>query len=330
MFDQVEVPAELVQDGVLRCKVPNNYKPGFVSFCVTRGNFMAFSEVYRFEYRSRDSPTDLINMNDRSFKLRLIERLELLEREVNSANAIHSIDLCENIMDNLTQSLEEKNLTEDQLEQVFVKFLLNLTNGVDTSETINSQDREGCTLLHYACALRYHVLASSLIQNGANVNIQDKSGCTPFHWAMKNRDQKMIKTLVDYVDLNKAVYHVNDCSFSHPIKSNSVDGIITGMDELGLQLGVDGSPAIRKLKEREGSAHSSPRTPRTPRTPHLGIKVRQAFRSRENILEDEVELPEMLQGSFKTCRARRVEKAEDDTKKRAARARDTRVAQKRK
>jgi ankyrin repeat protein len=267
-------------------------------------------------------------MNDRSFKLRIIERLELLEREFNSA--IHSIDLSENIMVSLTQSLEEKNLTEDQLEQVFVKFLLNLTNGTDTSETINAQDREGCTLLHYACALRYYVLASSLIQNGANVNIQDKSGCTPFHWAMKNRDQKMIKTLVDYVDLNKAVYHrfdVKDCSFTHPIRSNSVDGIISGMDELGLQLGAEGSPAIRKLKEREGSAHSSPRTPRTPRTPHLGVKVRQTLRPRDT-MEDEEEIPEI--GVYKSCRARRVEKAEDDSKKRAAKARDTKVAQKRK
>jgi len=126
MFDQMEVPAELVQDGVIRCRAPPHYKPGFVSFCVTRGNFMLFSEVYHFEFKVRDAPSDLLTMNERSFKLRIIERLERLEREVNSASAMGSISLSDNTMESLTSTLEDKCLTEEQLEQVFVKLLANL------------------------------------------------------------------------------------------------------------------------------------------------------------------------------------------------------------
>jgi len=330
MFDQVEVPAELVQDGVIRCRTPPHYKPGFVSFCVTRGNFMLFSEVYNFEFKVRDAPSDLLTMNERSFKLRIIEKLERLEREVNSASAMESISLSDNIMESLTSTLEDKCLSEEQLEQVFVKILASLMKGLDNTDTINSQDSDGFTILHYACALRYHILASTLIQYGANVNIQDKSGNTPFHWAMKNKDQKMIKTLVDYIDLNKNAYNqFSEFNFSPKpaAKSSMVEGITVGMDELGLQLGLEegASPLpanFRKLKEREGSVHSS------PRTPHLGVKSRQVVRQKENNEEDEAATT--IQTAFKTYRAKRVEKAEDDSKKRAAKARDSKVAERRK
>jgi len=308
MFDQLEVPAELVQDGVIRCRAPPHYKPGFVSFCVTRGNFMLFSEVYHFEFKVRDAPSDLLTMNERSFKLRIIERLERLEREVNSASAMESISLSDNIMESLTSTLEDKCLSEEQLEQVFVKILASLMKGLDNTDTINSQDRDGFTLLHYACALRYHILASTLIQYGANVNIQDKSGNTPFHWAMKNKDQKMIKTLVDYIDLNKNAYNqFSEFNFSPKpaAKSSMVEGITHGMDELGLQLEEGASspcPAnFKKLKEREGSVHSS------PRTPHLGVKSRQVVRPKESNEEDEAATT--IQTAFKTYRAKRVEKS---------------------
>jgi hypothetical protein len=330
MFDQVEVPAELVQDGVIRCRTPPHYKPGYVSFCITRGNFVLFSEVYNFEFRVRDAPSDLLSMNERSFKLRIIERLERLEREVNSASAMESVSLPENIMESLTTTLEDKCLTEEQMEQVFVKILASLMKRLDNTDTINSQDRDGFTLLHYSCALRYHQLASTLIQYGANVNIQDKSGNTPFHWAMKNKDQKMIKTLVDYIDLNKNAYNQLELTKSQefnfspkPARSSMVDGITLGMDGLGVEEGASPLPVnCRKLKDREGSAHSS------PRTPHLGVKSRQIIRQKEN--SEENEAATMIQAAFKIYRTKRVEKAEDDSKKRAAKARDNKVAERRK
>jgi len=242
---------------------------------------------------------------------------------------MESISLSDNIMESLTSTLEEKCLTEEQLEQVFVKILASLMKGLDNTDTINSQDRDGFTLLHYACALRYHILASTLIQNGANVNIQDKSGNTPFHWAMKNKDQKMIKTLVDYIDLNKNAYNQFsefNCSPKQSAKVTLVDNIIVSMDELGLQLGIEegASPLpanFKKLKEREGSVHSS------PRTPHLGVKSRQVVRQKEN---KEDEAATTIQAAFKIYRSKRVEKAEDDSKKRAAKARDSKIAERRK
>jgi hypothetical protein len=332
MFDQTEVPAELVQDGVLRCRTPPHFKPGFVSFCVTRGNFVLFSEVCHFEYRTKDMSNDSMNMNERNFKLRIIEQLERLEREIN---ALDSITLSESIMENLSHTLEDKYLSEEQLEDVFVKILANLMERIDNSDLLNTQDRDGMTLLHYACALKYRNLAATLVACGANPNVQDRNGNSPFQWAMKNRDQPMIKTLVDYVDLNK-----NQTSFDYSPKSQeldscftpqpitpSLDGMISGIDELGIDSSSETaspSPVIR----RKFVGRDSPRSvPSSPMTPHSRMR-RAALRNSRG--DEDVEIASPSQSAFQQYRARRVEHIEDETKKRVARARDSVLSGKRK
>jgi len=294
---------------------------------------MLFSEVCHFEYRSRESASDLMNMNERSFKIRIIERLERLEREVNSGN-LDSVTLSESIMENLSQTLEDKYLTEEQLQEVFIKILVNLMEGIDNADTLNAQDRDGFTLLHYACALRYHGLASTIIQYGASVNIQDRNGNTPFHWAMKNRDQKMIRILVDYVDLSKNPYTQFDLSPKHEYlspkppsqRTPSIDGIISGMDELGLPESNGetpcASPVVRNLRARELEPRSPRSGPNSPLTPHT--------RMRRSVIKQEEEDDSNLQTPFETYRTRRMEKAEDHCKKRATRARGSLLAERRK
>jgi len=269
-------------------------------------------------------------MNERSFKLRIIERLERLEREVNSGNA-DSITLSESIMDSLSHTLEDRYLNEEQLEEVFTKILINLMEGIENKDTLNAQDRDGFTLLHYACALRYHALASTIIKYGANVNIQDRNGNTPFHWAMKNRDQTMIRTLVDHVDLNKNAYtqleqteHLSPKTPS--LRTPSIDGIISGIDELGFPESNGGtplaSPVVRNFKVRELEPHS-PRMsgPNSPLTPHT--------RMRRNVIKQEDDEDESCQTAFDTYRTRRMEKAEDESRRRATKARGSLLAEKR-
>jgi hypothetical protein len=340
MFDQVEVPAELVQDGVLRCRTPPHFKPGYVSICVTRGNFVLFSEVCHFEYRTRETAGDSLHMNERNFKLRIIEQLERLEREVNSRNSVDSVTLSESIMESLSQTLEDKYLSEEQLEEVFVKILTNLMEGIDNPDVLNAQDRDGFTLLHYACALRYQHLASTLISCGANVNIQDRNGNSPFQWAMKNRDQQMIKTLVDHVDLNKNQISVDfspksqdldyTASFS-PNRTPSLDNMISGMDELGIDSSTETatpSPVARRLKGRD---FDSPRSvPGSPLTPHTRMRRNALRSSRGDKDEDIVEIGSPSQAAFQAYRARRAEQIEDETKRRVARARDSVLSERRK
>jgi len=238
--------------------------------------------------------------------------------------------------------MEDKYLTEQQLENVFVKILVNLMENIDNKDTLNEQDRDGFTLLHYACALRYHVLAATLIQYGASINMQDHNGNTAFHWAIKNNDPTMIKTLVDYVDLSNPYALLNLSTkteyLSPKIPSHGVsliDGIISGIDELGLPESNGGTPQASpllphlkagcieaqnqfkpsaidvhlKCRELEGSPRSSPNSPLTPHT-----------RMRRTVIKQEDD-DENIQTPFSTYRSRRMEKAEDNSKKRITRAR---------
>lgn len=63
-FDQTEVPAELIKEGVLRCKVPPHSVPGFVDFSITLGNFLSVTDSKKFEYKLNvtNKEEDLLNL----------------------------------------------------------------------------------------------------------------------------------------------------------------------------------------------------------------------------------------------------------------------------
>ena len=52
MFGDVEVPVEIIQDGVISCEAPSHL-PGKVTLCITSGNRESCSEVREFEYRDK-------------------------------------------------------------------------------------------------------------------------------------------------------------------------------------------------------------------------------------------------------------------------------------
>ena len=51
-------------------------------------------------------------------------------------------------------------------------------------KSINAQDQEGNTPLHYACYYRLSGMVAMLIQEGAEVNIQNNSQRVPLHIAI--------------------------------------------------------------------------------------------------------------------------------------------------
>lgn len=344
MFDQVEVQAEVIQEGVLRCRVPPHSDPGFVSFCVTRGNFVLFSEVKNFEYRKREWNSDMLALNERSFKLRIIERLERLEREVNANNSIGSSTLSQTMMESMSKTLEDKYLSEEQLEQVFTKILQSLMELLPNKEPINSPDKDGFTLLHCACALRYYLLAQTLISWGVNVDVQDSLGYTPWNWAMRNRDQRMIKLLVDHVDLSTPAY--NQPSPQTPaVVSSAVDGLTSRIDGMDLryrftpdEAAITIQSAFRgwRVREEYNQAIGGDGLDReqfwdkleTAATGGQGGKIRAAIRQRE--ARKEHEAAKKIQTAFKDYKTRRMQQNVEDSQRRGHDARGVRVAEKRK
>ncbi|KAL2090847.1 hypothetical protein ACEWY4_013110 [Coilia grayii] len=86
LFDQITVPASLIQPGVLRCYCPA-HDTGLVTLQVAvSGQIISNSVV--FEYKARALPAlpssqhDWLSLDDNQFKMSILERLEQMERRM--------------------------------------------------------------------------------------------------------------------------------------------------------------------------------------------------------------------------------------------------------
>ncbi|XP_061703437.1 calmodulin-binding transcription activator 1 isoform X2 [Syngnathoides biaculeatus] len=86
MFDQISVPASLIQPGVLRCYCPA-HDTGLVTLQVAASNQIISNSVV-FEYKARALPSlpssqhDWLSLDDNQFRMSILERLEQMERRM--------------------------------------------------------------------------------------------------------------------------------------------------------------------------------------------------------------------------------------------------------
>ncbi|XP_072222893.1 calmodulin-binding transcription activator 1 isoform X3 [Leuresthes tenuis] len=86
LFDQISVPASLIQPGVLRCYCPA-HDTGLVTLQVAIGNQIISNSVV-FEYKARALPSlpssqhDWLSLDDNQFRMSILERLEQMERRM--------------------------------------------------------------------------------------------------------------------------------------------------------------------------------------------------------------------------------------------------------
>mmetsp|Transcript_40416 Transcript_40416/g.38905 ORF Transcript_40416/g.38905 Transcript_40416/m.38905 type:complete len:284 (-) Transcript_40416:64-915(-) len=68
--------------------------------------------------------------------------------------------------------------------------------------SVNSQDRELSTPLHWACISKSHTVVGFLLAWGAEVNAQDLTGLTPLHLCIRDIDQQQ-----NYSTLKKLMFY---------------------------------------------------------------------------------------------------------------------------
>uniref|UniRef100_A0A1D1ZLF8 Calmodulin-binding transcription activator 3 n=1 Tax=Anthurium amnicola TaxID=1678845 RepID=A0A1D1ZLF8_9ARAE len=208
MFGEVEVPAEVLVDGILRCRAPP-HKAGRVPFYVTCSNRLACSEIREFEYRVshpqymeisdsyRGSTNDLF-LHIRLEKLLSID-LDDYQKPVSSksseklhlSNKVSSL-LGENDDDwslvlNLTSKKEfspdhaRNQLLEKLLKQKLHAWLLHKI--AEDGKGPSVLDKEGQGVLHFAAALGYDWAIAPTIAAGVSIDFRDVRGWTGLHWA---------------------------------------------------------------------------------------------------------------------------------------------------
>ncbi|XP_067828399.1 calmodulin-binding transcription activator 2-like [Heptranchias perlo] len=196
VFDQITVPASLIQPGVLRCYCPA-HEAGLVRLHVARENLFISNSVL-FEYRARNSMAlpssqlDWLSLDDNQFRMSILERLEQMEKR----------------MAEMTASTQQQKgaagdkmhiqASSDSFEERIIAVCETMMSGscwLQSERLIHGISFRGMTLLHLAAAQGYARLIETLIKwrtvNAESLDLEqevdplnvDHFSCTPLMWA---------------------------------------------------------------------------------------------------------------------------------------------------
>ncbi|KAL5217929.1 hypothetical protein ABZP36_018613 [Zizania latifolia] len=215
MFGDVEVPAEVLADGTLRCYAPE-HQSGRVPFYVTCSNRIACSEVREFEYRDSDaqymetSHSQANGINEMHLHIRLEKLLSLGPddnqvlvcgtEKIELINAINSLMLDEKWSDRGSPSGAKDVLTpRDQSLKKLVKEKLHcwlICKINDCEKGPNVLGKEGQGVIHLVAALGYDWAIRPILVAGVNVNFRDAHGWTALHWAASCGRERTVGILI--------------------------------------------------------------------------------------------------------------------------------------
>lgn len=225
MFGDIEVPAEIIQQGVLRCKAPV-HASGKLPFCVTCGNREACSEIREFQYH--DKPQSYASENIPA-SIDAKEGHDEILLQVRFARMILSEGNCDlplsiiekrNLPDCKGYNLGLEAVSDDQWEQIeyavedggeplaytkewllqnFLKEKLCQWLGYKAKEGEKGAsvlNKHGQGVLHMTAALGYEWAISPILNAGVGINFRDAHGWTALHWAARYGREKTVAALI--------------------------------------------------------------------------------------------------------------------------------------
>nr|XP_045004693.1 calmodulin-binding transcription activator 1 isoform X8 [Jaculus jaculus] len=213
LFDQISVPASLIQPGVLRCYCPA-HDTGLVTLQVAFNNQIISNSVV-FEYKARALPTlpssqhDWLSLDDNQFRMSILERLEQMERRMaemtgsqqhkqasgggssgggSGSGTGGSQTQCASGTGTLGSCFESRVV-------VVCEKMMSRACWAKSKHLIHSKTFRGMTLLHLAAAQGYATLIQTLIKwrtkHADSIDLElevdplnvDHFSCTPLMWA---------------------------------------------------------------------------------------------------------------------------------------------------
>ncbi|WCJ41982.1 Calmodulin-binding transcription activator 2 [Euphorbia peplus] len=252
MFGEVEVPAEILADGILCCFAPP-HSAGRVPFYVTCSNRVACSEVREFDYQEGSADdVDVIgtyggNTSDMLLHLRFERLLSLRSScppssgfdDVREKRVLISkiISLREDDECYFAEPTSERGLSQEEIRMKFLQkalqaklypWLLHVVAG--SAKGLIVLDDDGQSVLHLAAALGYDWAIKPTVTAGVNINFRDVNGWTALHWAaFYGREQ----TVAALVLLGADTRALTDPSPEFPLGSTPAD-LASGNGQKGI------------------------------------------------------------------------------------------------
>ncbi|KAL9244894.1 hypothetical protein vseg_018610 [Gypsophila vaccaria] len=196
MFGEVEVPAEVLGNGVLSCYAPP-HNAGRVPFYVTCSNRFACSQVREFEFlverQDFDSRSVSIGVKEKQLRLQL-ERL-LSMRSPSSLDSYHYIKQ-QPAVNKIFLLMEDELCSgvESHMKEKLLYWLLDKLS--EDGKGPNILDEDGQGLLHVAAALGHDWIIPATLAAGVSVNFRDINGWTALHWAASFGREDTVALLV--------------------------------------------------------------------------------------------------------------------------------------
>ncbi|XP_057959007.1 calmodulin-binding transcription activator 3-like isoform X2 [Malania oleifera] len=245
MFGEIEVPAEVLINNVIRCRAPS-HAPGRVPFYVTCSNRLACSEVREFEYRENLSrvafsvAVEITPEDELRFQIRLAKLLSLdlkrkwldcsneecdkckLKKQIFAIKGDNENDWKKIEADSIAfegNNLNPKDvLIQNLLKDRLCEWLICKVHEVDKGPNI--WDEKGQGVIHLAAALGYDWAMDPIVACGVSPNFRDTRGRTGLHWAsFFGREE----TVLALVRLGAAPGAVDDPTPSFPGGQTAAD-----------------------------------------------------------------------------------------------------------
>ncbi|XP_010491568.1 PREDICTED: calmodulin-binding transcription activator 1 isoform X2 [Camelina sativa] len=218
MFGEVEVPAEILVDGVLCCHAPP-HTAGLVPFYVTCSNRFACSEVREFDFLSGSTQKiDAADVHglytDEAASLQLrFEKLLAHRAFVHGYHVFEDVGEKRRKISNIMLLKEEKEyflpgtyqrdltkqeskgqLLREQLEEKLYIWLIHKVT--EEGKGPNMLDEDGQGILHFVAALGYDWAIKPMLAAGVNINFRDANGWSALHWAAFSGREETVAVLV--------------------------------------------------------------------------------------------------------------------------------------
>ncbi|KAF8100029.1 hypothetical protein N665_0232s0005 [Sinapis alba] len=205
MFGSVEVPFEIIKEGVIRCEAPP-CGPGKVNLCITSGDRLSCSQIRKFEYRDkpdtscfRCSPDELLLLV-RFVQTLLSDRKNNLEPGIGKLKKLKADDEeWSHIIDMILEGTATSSSTVDWLLQELLKDKLDAwlsSRSQDEYQTSCSLSKQEQGIIHMVAGLGFEWALHPILGLGVSVDFRDSNGWSALHWAARYGREKMVAALI--------------------------------------------------------------------------------------------------------------------------------------
>eukprot|EP00271_Cylindrocystis_brebissonii_P012576 TRINITY_DN3132_c0_g1_i1.p1 TRINITY_DN3132_c0_g1~~TRINITY_DN3132_c0_g1_i1.p1 ORF type:complete len:1307 (+),score=252.91 TRINITY_DN3132_c0_g1_i1:347-4267(+) len=217
LFDNVEVEAEVVLPGVLRCTAPPHV-PGKVSFAVTADDGQACSTIHHMEYlevakgtassqkneKGKAGVSGVPPQGDANLQVRLVRLL--IQSDDDAGADMKNFDgpraLQQGVdewgwLEQVVNGSAPPGFVQDHLLVMLMKRQMEAwVRQRDPQGRLSELDDGGLSALHMVAALDYSWAVSLLVGSGVNVDLLDGKGRTPLHWAAACGREETVAALI--------------------------------------------------------------------------------------------------------------------------------------